>query len=198
MRDPLIDRENAYLAASRRACEAARTQVGQSGDAESVVPELTRWCKHTLFGTDTLKTWSEGQDLSDLMTLPAEQSPLRSLAGIADEARRRSLRDGFTALLDGSENEWKNGLAWWFGQALANAMVDHLTEAKIPSQCLLPGIWNLVKSHELTYCAFTEALPELLRNSPPAMLEIPVSCRKFPLESSFSPIFAWFPVPRAV
>ena len=26
----------------------------------------------------------------------------------------------------------------------------------------------------------------------------PVSCRKFPLESSFSPIFAWFPVPRAV
>ena len=29
-------------------------------------------------------------------------------------------------------------------------------------------------------------------------LRLPVSCRKFPLESSFSPIFAWFPVPRAV
>ena len=172
MRDPLIDRENVYLAASRRACEAARMQIGQSVGSESVVPELTRWCKHTLFGTDALKTWSEGQTLSDLMTLPTEQSPLRSFAGIADEARRRSLQDGFTALLVGSENEWKNGLAWGFGQALANAMVGHLAEEKIPSQCLLPGIWNLVKSHELTYCAFTEALPELLRNSPPAMLEI--------------------------
>ena len=172
MRDPLIVRENAYLAASRRACEAARTQLGQSVDADSVVPELTRWCKHTLFRSDVLKTWTEGQDLSDLMTLPAELSPLRVLADIANEDRRRSLQDGFAALLDGSESEWKNGLAWAFGQALANATVDHLAEAKIPSQCLLPGIWNLVKSHELIYCAFTEALPVLLRDAPPAMLAI--------------------------
>ena len=168
MRDPLLERGNVYLAASRRAGDAAREEARTLTDAADVVSELAQWCRHALFGTAVLENRSEGHDLSDLLALPPGQSPSLPFELVRDADRRQSLQHGFTALLEDREHDRKAVAAWLFGQALANAFVEEFTTANKSAGHLLPGLWNLVGSRELIYRAFGEALPKLLRESPSA------------------------------
>ena len=166
MRDPLLERDNAYLAASRRAGDAAREEARRLPEAEDVVSEIGKWCRLVLFGTGVLENRSEGHDLSDLLALPPGQSPSQPFEFVRDADRYRSLQDGFTALLEDREHDRKAVAAWLFGWALANALVEELGTANTSSGHLLPGLWNLVGSRELIYQAFGEALPKQLRESP--------------------------------
>ena len=168
MRDPLLERDNAYLAANRRAGDAAREQTRTLSEAENVVSEIGKWCRLVLFSTRILEDRSEGHDLSDLLALPPEQSPSQAFELVRDADRRQSLQDGFTALLEDREHDRKGVAAWLLGRALANALIEELGTASTSSGHLLPGVWNLVGSRELIYQAFGEALPKVLRESPSA------------------------------
>ena len=166
MRDPLLERNNAYLAANRRAGDAAREETRTLNEAESVVSEIGKWCRLALFSTGILEDRSEGHDLSDLLAIPLEQSPLQPFELVRDADRRKTLQDGFTALLEDREHDQKGVAAWLFGRALANALVEELSSTSTSYRHLLPGIWNLVGSRELIHQAFGDALPKLLRGSP--------------------------------
>ena len=168
MIDPLVERDNAYLSAVRNARGAARAEARALADCEDVVSKLTGWCKRVLFGSANLKTRNDGQDLTDLLTLPPNQSPLQAFAHIPAGTRRQSLEYGFRALLDNSEHAQRNLLEWLFGQALANAFVEELSKENNPAKHLLRGIWNLAGSRDLLYAAFVETFPKLLCNSPSA------------------------------
>ena len=168
MRDQLLERDDAYLAVSRKAGDAAREESRALSEAEDVVSEIGKWCRQVLFGTGVLENRSEGHDLSDLLALPPGQSPSQLFEFVRDADRRQSLQDGFTALLEDREHDRKAVAAWLFGRALANAFVEEFTIANKSARHLLPGLWNLVGSRELIYQAFGEALPKLLRKSPPA------------------------------
>ena len=65
MRDPLLERDNAYLAANRRAGDAAREEVRTLSEAENIVSEIGKWCRLVLFSTGILENRSAGHDLSE-------------------------------------------------------------------------------------------------------------------------------------
>lgn len=166
MREPLLDQNDDYLVAFRRACDTARKEATDCADAETIVAGLARWCREALLATRVVKT--EGRGLSDLLVLPPARSPLRVFQGIVDTSRRRSLEEGFTALMEGSENEHRAVMAWLFGRALAQGFVDELTAENAPTQPLLARLWSLVQPPGVEYGAFEESLQEQLRHSPAA------------------------------
>ena len=168
MRDPLLERENDHLAASRRARDAAREEARALGERAEVISEIGKWSRRALFGTGILAGRSEDHDLSDLLTLPPEQSPLQAFQLVRDAGRRQSLQEGFAALLEARAHERTDVAAWLFGCALASALVEELDTPNTPSEHLLAGVWNLVRSRELIYQAFGETLPQLLQKAPPA------------------------------
>ena len=45
MRDPLLDQNNAYFVACRRACDATREEAKDFADAETIVSGLSGWCR---------------------------------------------------------------------------------------------------------------------------------------------------------
>ena len=168
MRDPLLDQNDAYFVACRRACDATREEAKDFADAETIVSGLSGWCRDILFNTDLIKTENEGLGLSDLLTLSPAHSPLQAFQHISDTARRQSLEDGFTALMEGNENDLRGIIAWLFGQALAESLVGELATGNELTKHLLPRLWNLVKHQNLVYCALEESLRAQLHNSPTA------------------------------
>ena len=171
--DPLIERNNAQPAAVRGARDAARAEARALVEAEDVVSKLGGWCKRVLFSSVYVKTGSDGQDLTDLLSLPPDQSALQSFAHLPVGASRQSLEYGFQAVLDNSEHTQRNLLEWLFGRALANALVEELSKENNPVRHVLPGIWNLAGSPHLLYAAVVETLPKLLCNSPSAFRVLP-------------------------
>ncbi len=166
MRDPLLDQNNAYLTAYRRKCDAARKEAEGITDAETIISGLAEWCRDVLFNTHLIETENESHGLSGFLTLSPVHSPLQAFQRIPDAARRQTLKDGFTALMEGSENDQRDVLAWLFGQALAKSLVGELETGNEPTKHILPGLWNLVKHQDLVYCALEESLQERLHNSP--------------------------------
>ena len=160
--DPLIERDNAHLAAVRRACDAARAEARTLVEAEDVVSKLGGWCKRVLFGSVDVKFGRDGQDRTDSLTLPPDQSALQSFAHLPAGSSRQSLEFGLQAVLDNGEHAQKNVLAWLFGQALANALVEELSKESNPVKHVLPRIWDLAGSRDLLYAAFVETFPKLL------------------------------------
>ena len=118
MRDLLLDQDDTYLAAIRRTCDMARLEAQRLADAEAVVSHLGEWCRETLFNTSLPGAEDNGHGLSYLLTLPADHSPMRVLQRISG-ATRQPFEEGFTALLEGRQNDLRDALAWLFGQALA-------------------------------------------------------------------------------
>ena len=167
--DPLIERCNAQPAAARRARDAARAEASALVEAEDVVSKLGGWCKRVLFSSVYVKTGSDGQDLTDLLSLQPDQSALHSFAHLPVGASRQSLEYGFQAVLNNSEHAQRNLLEWLFGRALANALVEELSKENNPVRHVLSGIWNLARSWDLLYAAVVETLPKLFRNSPSAL-----------------------------
>lgn len=163
MRDPLLDQNNA---AYRRKCDAARKEAEGITDAEAIISGLAEWCRDVLFNTHLIETETERHGLSKFLTFPPVHSPLQAFQRIPDAARRQTLKDGFTALMEGSENDQRDVLAWLFGEALAKSLVGELETENEPTKHLLPGVWNLVKHQSLVYCALEESLRERLHNSP--------------------------------
>ena len=168
MRDPLFNQKNSYLAERYKARDAARKEAEGLVDAEAIVSGLEEWCRDVLFNTHLIETENEGQDLSDLLTLSPVNSPLKAFQHIPDATRRKSLEEGFTALMKASENDQRDVLAWLFGQALAKGLVEELAEGNEPAKHLLTGLWNLVKQQDLVRQALEDSLRELLQNSPSA------------------------------
>ena len=166
MRDPLLDQNNAYLTAYRRKCDAARKEAEGITDAEAIISGLAEWCRDVLFNTHLIETENDSHGLSEFLTLSPVHSPLQAFQRIPDAARRQTLKDGFTALMEGSENDQRDILAWLFGQALAKSLVGELETGNESTKHLLPGLWNLVKHQDLVYCALEESLRERLHNSP--------------------------------
>ena len=166
MRDPLFEQTNACLAACRRVRNAVRKEVEGLADAEVIVSGLAGWCRDVLFNTHLIETENEGHGLSDLLTLSPAHSPLQAFQHIPDAARRQSLEDGFTALMEGSENDQRDILAWLLGRALAKGLVHKLAAGNEPTKHILARLWNLIGSQDLMHCTFEESLRELLHNSP--------------------------------
>ena len=163
MREPLLDQNNDYLAASRRACETARNEATSLADAETIVSGLAEWCREVLLTACGAE--AEEHSLSDLLALPPAQSPLQAFQSIADARRRQSLEEGFTALIEDRKNEHRNGLAWLFGRALAQSLVGALTAGNAPTKPLLGRLWGLFWSQDVVYGAFEESLRERLHQS---------------------------------
>ena len=164
MRDSLLDRDNACLATVQRRCETARIEAQRLADAGTVVSRMGEWCRETLFNSSLLGTGNNGHDLSYLLTLPADHSPMRVLQRIPG-ATRRPLEEGFTALLEGRENDLRDTLAWLFGQALAKGLVDKLADGNEPANLLLSRLLRLIGPEEVLRCAFEESFQERLHNS---------------------------------
>lgn len=168
MRDPLLDQNNSYLAERRKARDVVRKEAGGLADAEAIVSGLAEWCQDVLFNTHLIETENEGHGLSGLLTLSPADSPLKAFQNIPDATRRKSLEEGFAALMEGSENDQRDVLAWLFGQALAKGFIDELAAKNKPTKHLLAGLWNLVKQQDLVHHALENSLQELLQNSPSA------------------------------
>ena len=164
MRDSLLSRDNTYLAAIRRTCDTARLEAQRLADAEAVVSRMGEWCREILFNSSLLGTGNNGHGLSYLLTLPADHSPMRILQRIPGSTRQ-PLEEGFTALLEGRENDLRDALAWLFGQALAKGLVDKLTDGNESTEHLLVRLLRLIGSEEVARCAFEESFQELLHNS---------------------------------
>ena len=164
MRDSLLDQNNAYLAAIRRTCDAARLEAQRLADAGAFVSHMGEWCREILFNTSLLGTGNNGHGLSYLLTLPADHSPMRVLQHIPGSTRQ-PLEEGFTALLEGRENDLRDALAWLFGQALAKGLVDKLTDGDESTEHLLVRLLRLIGSEDVARCAFEESFQELLHNS---------------------------------
>ena len=172
MRDPLFNQNNSYLAARYRARDAARKEAEGLADAEAIVSGLAEWCRDVLFNTHLVETENEDHGLADLLPLSPVNSPLKAFQNIPDATRRKSLEEGFTALMEGSENDQRDVLAWLFGQALAKGLIDELAEGHEPTKHLLAGLWNLVRQQDLVRQALEDSLQELLQNSSTARLAI--------------------------
>ena len=168
MRDPFLERHNAYLAARRRAHDAACEKVEGLAGAETVVLDLARWCREVLFDTYSAATVDEGHGVSDLLVFTSTQSPLEVFGRVADAAQRQSLETAFVALMEGGEAEQGNVVAWLLGDALAKGLVDELSADKRQARHLLAGLRNLVESHDVVHCAFEESLRERLHDAPRA------------------------------
>ena len=166
MIEPLVERHNAYLSAIRRACDAARSEAVALTESQELVAKLATWCRRVLFVIVCLKSRVDGEGLTDLLTLPPDQSALHSFAHMPAGPRRQSLEDGFRAMLDDSEHAQRNVLEWLFGQALATALVEDLSREGGVAKHVLRAIWGLVGSRDLLYAAVVETLPKLLCNSP--------------------------------
>ena len=167
MRDPRLEQHPACLAAKRRACDARRDAYAVA-EAEAIVSGLAKWCREVLFHMDLIEAGSEGHGLSDLLTLPPAQLLSQAFCCISNAARRQSLEDGFTALIEGSKDDQSKVPAWLFGWALAKALVDELAANNESPRHLLSRLWNLVKSQDLVRRAFRDSLRERLHNSPSA------------------------------
>ena len=168
MRDPLLDRNNAYLAARRRARDAACEKAEGLAGAEAVVLDLARWCREVLFDTYSVATADEGHDVSDLLAFVPTQSPLRVFGRVPDAAQRQSFETAFVALMEGGEAEQGDFVAWLLGDAVAKGLVDELSADKRQARHLLAGLRTLVESHDVVHCAFEESLRERLRDAPRA------------------------------
>ena len=152
----------------RRACDAARRGAEELSDAEPIVAGLAGWCRKVLFDADWTGRRSERGGLSDLLTLPPGQSPLRVLECVPDRERRESLGEAFAELMEGRDGERRDVLGWLFGKALAKGLVDELPASKTPAGSLLSEIWHLIGSQGVVHRAFVESLREGLDDSRPA------------------------------
>ena len=168
MRDPLIDGNNAYLAARRRARDAAFGKAQSFAGAEAVVFDLARWCREVLFGTYSAPTADKGHGVSDLLAFAPTRSPLEVFGSVPDTVQRRSLETAFVALMEGGEAEQGNLVAWLLGDAVAKGLVDELSADKRQARHLLAGLRNWVESHDVVHCAFEESLRERLHDAPRA------------------------------
>ncbi|MDE2742487.1 MAG: hypothetical protein OXI58_12925 [Gemmatimonadota bacterium] len=164
MRDPLLDQNNAYFAEYRRARDATREEAKDFADAETIVSSLAGWCQDILFKTDLIKTANKGLGLSELLKVSPAYSPLQAFQHISNAAQRQSLEGGFTALMEGSENDQRDIMAWLFGQALAKALVDELVTGSEATKHLLAELWNLAKRQYLVHSALEDSLRERLHN----------------------------------
>ena len=168
MRDPILDRSNAYLAARRQTRDATCENVEGLAGAEAVVLGLARWCREVLFDTYEARTGNESHDLSDLLTFSSTQTPLKVLRRVPDATQRQSLEGAFVALMEGSETEQGDVVAWLLGDALAKGLVDELSADKRRAGHLLAGLQHLVESQDVVHCAFEESLLARLHDSPRA------------------------------
>ena len=196
MRDPLIDRNNAYLAARRRARDAAFGKAEGLAGAETIVFDLARWCREVLFDTYSTATVDEGHGVSDLLAFASTQSPLAVVRRVPDDAQRRSLETAFVALMEGSENEQGNVVAWLLGNALAKGLVDELSADKRQARHLLAGLQNLVESHDMVCCAFEESLRERLHDAPQARSAILSDLESCIGDINSNPGLGTFPIER--
>ena len=166
MRDLLLDRNNAYLAARQRARDAACEKAEGLAGAEAVVFDLARWCREVLFDTNSAASSDESHGLSDLLAFTSTRSPLEVFRRVSDAAQRQSLETAFVALMEGRESEQGNLIAWLLGDALAKSLVDELSADQRRARHLLSGIRNLVESHDVVHCAFEESFREQLQIDP--------------------------------
>ena len=196
MRDPVLDRNNAYLAARQRARDAACDKAEGLVGAEAVVLDLARWCREVLFDTYSTATVDEGHGVSDLLAFASTQSPLEALRCVPDATRRQWLEGAFVALMEGSETEQGNVAAWLLGDAFAKGLVDELSAGKRQARHLLRGLRNLVESHDMVCCAFEESLRERLHDAPqarPAILSDLETCID---DINSNPGLGTFPIER--
>ena len=196
MRDPILDRSNAYLAARRRARDAACEKVEGLAGAETVVLDLARWCREVLFDTYSAATVDEGHGVSDLLAFASTQSPLEVFGRVADAAQRRSLEKAFVALMEGSEAEQGNVVAWLLGEALAKGLVDELSADKRQTRHLLAGLRKLAESHDVVHCAFEESLRERLHDAPRARSAILSDLESWIGDINRNPGLGTFPIER--
>ena len=196
MRDPLLDRDNAYLAARQRARDAACEKAQSLADADAVVLDLARWCREVLFGTYPAAAVDEGRGLSDLLAFAPTQSPLEVFGRVPDAVQRRSLETAFVALMEGSEAERGHLVAWLLGDAVAKGLVDELSADKRQARSLLTGLRNLVESHDVVHCAFEESLRERLHDAPRARSAILSDLESCIGDINRNPGLGTFPIER--
>ena len=196
MRDPLLDRDNAYLGARRRARDAACEKVEGLADADTVVLDLARWCREVLFSTYSAPTVDEGHGVSDLLAFAPTQSPLEVFGRVPDAVQRRSLETAFVALMEGGEAEQGNLVAWLLGDAVAKGLVDELSADKRQARHLLAGLRNLVESHDIVHCAFEESLRDRLHDAPRARSAIQSDLESWIGDINRNPGLGTFPIER--
>jgi len=172
MRDPRFYLQNTYLAAHRVVRESTRKDIEALPDAEAFVSRLAVWCREVLFNSSFLDTGNDDHRLSDLLTLPPAQSPLRALHDISDANRQQSPEEGLTALLEEREHEQQKTAAWLFGLALAKGLVDELAIEQSKARQVIPALWDLVQSQHLIRSAFEGSLRKRLQNCPAALAAI--------------------------
>ena len=168
MRDPTLERGNAYLAALRSACDAARREASEFPYAERIVSSLANWCRNVLFTPGWMEMRGERGGLEDLLTLCSDQSPMQALHCVPDAARREPLGSAFVGLMEGREDDGQRLPAWLFGKALAKGLVNELPTVNERSGSLLAEIRNLTHYRDLVQSAFEETLTEELHASPSA------------------------------
>ena len=196
MRDLRLDRDNAYLAARRRARDAACEKAQSLAGAEAVVLDLARWCREVLFGTYAASTVDQGHGVSDLLALAPTQSPLEVFGSVPDAVQRRSLETAFVALMEGGEAEQGDLLAWLLGDAVAKGLVDELSADKRQARHLLVGLRTLVESHDIVHCAFEESLRERLHDAPRARSAILSDLESWIDDINRNPGLGAFPIER--
>ena len=196
MRDPLLDRDNAYLAARQRAREVACEKAEGLADADAVVLDLARWCREVLFSTYSAPTVDEGHGLSDLLAFAPTQSPLEVFGRVPDAVQRQSLETAFVALMEGGEAEQGNLVAWLLGDAVAKGLVDELSADKRQARNLLTGLRTLVESHDVVHCAFEESLRERLHDAPRARSAILSDLESWISDINRNPGLGTFPIER--
>ncbi len=175
MRDPLFEKTNTNLTWYRKMRDAAYEESQGLTDAEAISSKMAEWSRKVLFSTHMIKAEDKRSGLSSLLTLAPDHSPLHIFDCITDITRQQSLKDGFTALLQGTEHDRKNVLAWLLGQAMAKGLVDELAAKNESIGGILPKLWNLIGPQDLVHCAFVESLEKWLHKSPrvlPSILSI--------------------------
>ena len=172
MRDSLLDRNNAYLAARQRAHDFAREAAERLADAEAIVADLARWCREVLFDAYLGGTGNESHGLSDLLAFASSQSPLQVFRRVPDATQRESLQKAFIVLMEGSDDDPGSVVAWLLGRALAKGVVDALSAENRPPGHLFAELRNLFESQDLVHYAFEEALRERLPDAPLARCAI--------------------------
>ena len=169
MRDPLLDDGNTYLAAYQNAGETARREAIELPEAMDIASGLAAWCRHVLYDTDVFRDWEEGQDLSVLLALPPDQSPLQAFGELADTRRRDFFEQTFTRLLEKTTSRDTDVMAWLLGHALALALVERLGDSSRPMGNTVLNSHKLASSCDVTHFAFQATLQDLLRNDPLAL-----------------------------
>ena len=165
MRDPVLDRHPAFLAAQGRTRDA-RIRVEGMAEASMVVSELVRWCRDVLFQIPLMSTDADGGALSDLLTLPPEELPLRALQCISDVAEREAVENGLMAVLEGRSDDQRDAAAWLFGEATAKALDHQPASEDKQTEQFLRRIWDLVRSDSVVLQAFTDSLRVRLKEYP--------------------------------